>query len=584
MPKRIPNTVMRNGVYHFKKRVPVSCRDSEVFGGKEFVQRSLGTASYDIALRRMSASLRDFDESIRLAEASLRREGVESPSLDPTSTKRTRSADELISDEVIFFHARRHRDAIVRNDARYRENAGASLNGLDAEWLNEWDGSILEQHMASHYESLTKRDVRVVRDYAVSILDREGFERPEEHPQFVAVCNRLIEAEIDAYRTIFDHHRKGRHNPPPEREWLRHAPESHPIRDSTSFSDVFEAFEKTIECGADWSKKIKLAVETFAERHGDLPVERVEKAHVRQWVEFLLTREAYATQRKDHSERVSRISASTIRGSYLAALRRLLHHAVLMGVIETNPAEGVKVPGGRNQSSRSRAPFSRSELNKLLREPIFTGCKSNVLINQPGQVLLNDHRYWAPLLALFTGARASEIAQLTLDRVHLDGRFPFFEIDADEDDENGSIKTQAAHRIVPVHPKLIELGLPDYVCSLVESDERRLFPEWKRSKTKRYSDCRSQRNFNEKICPRIADGSRPPSFHSFRHFMKGELARNEVPLQMQNFILGHEQTGMDRTYLHQPNAEDLTPFIQRLKFEGIELEHLLPENRKAKKS
>jgi integrase len=587
MPKKIPNTIVRNGVYQFKKRVPEALRTTLVFGGKQFVQRSLQTGSYEAALRRVNEALREYDEKVRLAELELLG-GVARAEAKDAKRRRPKLMDQsaLIPSEVVLYRARRLWSALIANDASYRRAASRDPDGLASQWLEEWDENRLGGDNIPTYRALERRDYRVVMDDVRSAMSHEGIDDPDRHPQFEDFCEKFLEATIDAYEVITSFHQKGQLEPPPIREWLRDAPEKHPVRETMKLRDLLDRYSGTIDFSADWSKKLRLAVDSFIQLNGDLPVQKVKPAHVRSWIESLLKQEAYHGHRADRSknEPKRKLSPATVRDGYLAALRRLFAHAVLIGEIEHNPAERIKVPQPKAKGGRPRRPFTKAELNALFKLPVFTGCKSAIRINQPGSLLLDDHRFWAPLIALFTGARASEIAQLTMDHVKEKSAHPYFRIDLDPDDADSSLKTVAAYRLVPIHPQLLELGFGEYVRRIKAEGSARLFPHWKRASNKRYSDSRSQRNFNEKVCKAVAEHEPTPSFHSFRHFMKGEMMRQGIPTQVQNFLLGHEQSGMDRTYLHQPSVEELTPHVNALKFDGIDLDHLLPENRKARKS
>ncbi|WP_205665271.1 site-specific integrase, partial [Caldimonas tepidiphila] len=93
-----------------------------------------------------------------------------------------------------------------------------------------------------------------------------------------------------------------------------------------------------------------------------------------------------------------------------------------------------------------------------------------------------DWKYWIDPLRLYTGARVSEISQLyTNDIVEVDG-VPCFSFvndiltDDDEESDTGGfmskaqtleeyrrLKNRASRRIIPIHPKLIELGFLEWV-------------------------------------------------------------------------------------------------------------------------
>src|SRR3546814_19619741 len=111
-----------------------------------------------------------------------------------------------------------------------------------------------------------------------------------------------------------------------------------------------------------------------------------------------------------------------------------------------------------------------SELKELFETPIFTGCLSDDRRTLPGKLILKDSFYWVPLVSAFAGARLEEICQLTLsDIVQVDDTW-CIRVSDEEDDQ--AAKTDAALRLIPLHPTLIKLGLVER-----RSEERRVGKE-----------------------------------------------------------------------------------------------------------
>ena len=74
------------------------------------------------------------------------------------------------------------------------------------------------------------------------------------------------------------------------------------------------------------------------------------------------------------------------------------------------------------------------------------------------------------------GARLNEIAQIHFaDIREVDGLWCF---DLNDDDDTKKLKTDASRRLVPMHSRLIELGMLDYVQTLRASGAQKLFPDF----------------------------------------------------------------------------------------------------------
>ena len=74
----------------------------------------------------------------------------------------------------------------------------------------------------------------------------------------------------------------------------------------------------------------------------------------------------------------------------------------------------------------------------------------------------NPDYYWVVNIAAYTGARLREIVQLTINDLELKDNIWCFSFNK----RNGEkIKNLSSCRHVPVHPKLLEFGLLDYLAS-----------------------------------------------------------------------------------------------------------------------
>lgn len=177
--------------------------------------------------------------------------------------------------------------------------------------------------------------------------------------------------------------------------------------------------------------------------------------------------------------------------------------------IMVNPFEGLKVIEKKKNIAEGRKAYTPAQLKELFK-----------LANNYGK---NDRRYWLIMLGRYTGARMNEICQLkpkdiTREAIHIRGEV---------------LKTANSKRIIPTHPKLIELGLLDWVASCKEA---RLFHEWKIVKgsfSHAASRWFSRNNPFDKSKPDYVD------FHSLRHTVATELKNAGIASQYTAQILGH---------------------------------------------
>lgn len=146
--------------------------------------------------------------------------------------------------------------------------------------------------------------------------------------------------------------------------------------------------------------------------------------------------------------------------------------------------------------------------------------------------------YWLPLIALFMGARREEIGQLRVCDVK---RVPYIDdaeqrqevwcIDItdtpDDDALPNQIKNEASNRLVPLHPKLIELGFIEYVEKLPDQAGR-VFPDLKPIGIgQKLTDKWGQWFSRYKVACGITDKAKV--FHSFRHTWKTHAVDAGIP-------------------------------------------------------
>lgn len=221
--------------------------------------------------------------------------------------------------------------------------------------------------------------------------------------------------------------------------------------------------------------------------------------------------------------------------SYISIYQSFFDWAAKNGHTEANPFEGMRVLAGRKDNKEQRQAFKPEALQAVY---------SELTQNKLGLVKKSSHK-WATLIGMFSGARLNEICQMeAADLQQQDGVWYFNLLDSDDDEgSNKRFKTPAARRRVPVHSRLIELGLHDYHREISGRPTSRMFPDYHYEPKAGYSRSLS-RWFNEVLTPALGIKSKSHVFHGLRHTMVTRLIQAGVEQTVCQSIVGHERKGV----------------------------------------
>jgi len=213
--------------------------------------------------------------------------------------------------------------------------------------------------------------------------------------------------------------------------------------------------------------------------------------------------------------------------------------AALLG-LKHEPKGGVKPQPLAEAESDGYVAFSRQEIALLVESDDFLAYAA-----------ARPARYWITLIGLLQGPRIAEVAQLRPDDFTVVAELQCMRITARSRDSSGHeldelgkpipatrLKTEASRRILPIHPKLIELGLLDFVQQRRKENKTFLF-DLKWQPRGGYGHGPSKDFGKLSKCVGVWK-RREKVFHSFRSALAQQLEETGLDSQLIDRVLGHE--------------------------------------------
>ena len=223
---------------------------------------------------------------------------------------------------------------------------------------------------------------------------------------------------------------------------------------------------------------------------------------------------------------VAKLHPLTIN-KYLQTYGGLFNWAVRNGRCASNPFEGLSVRTNKANRAAPREPFDDEQLQSILLAVVAkTSAKE-------------EHHKWGTLIAIHTGARLNEVAQLHLEDIRQVDDIWCFDINQ-KDGTTKRLKNAASKRVVPIHPKLLDYGFMEYFDRMkARRGNARLFPQLTYSKSDGYGR-NLGRWVNESLLPDLNIKTDQLTFHSLRHTMVRKLVAADVSQAHIMAIVGHE--------------------------------------------
>ncbi|MFC2968606.1 tyrosine-type recombinase/integrase [Acidimangrovimonas pyrenivorans] len=303
----------------------------------------------------------------------------------------------------------------------------------------------------------------------------------------------------------------------------------------------FEELKRTDAVATKTESDKRDALALLSEITGDKPLTYMTKADAQKVKAVLFklpknrrrspkTRDLSLTSMLD-VKGVERISTRTTN-VYIGNMQSFFTWAVNNGYAENNIFAGLRVKRAAKTTEEGRKAFSAEELQLMF---------SHLTSDNSDLVRKTVHK-WPTLIAMFTGMRLNEVAQLEVRDIELNGDIWCINVTADGTSKK-RLKNSASKRRVPVHERLFACGFLDFHSEQKPKGHPRLFPELTYSD---HNGCGRNigRWFNERFLLELGLGGRGYVFHCLRHTMITRLAQADVEEPMVKALAGHSQSGV----------------------------------------
>ena len=532
---RPPYLHKRGKVYYFKRKIPSAI--AEAFRpATEQVWKSLETEDFEAALAALPGPVAAFETIAALA-----RQGKNPAHLRASQIRRrgegtTKYLLEAHIPSLLAVYAYAH----LSTDDEEREGTTKAERIVR---LAEFEVQ-LEQLL----DQVAAEDRTAVQEVARCLLSGERLIAPPNCNALKELEIQLLAADIDILGIQCDRLRGKVHRTPG-------APPPRP-REMKTLLDVHARWEEgqTIQRTIDSYRGFVAEFEAVARA---LPVASIELKH--------------AEALRDHLHDQGLAKETIV--NYLGGLATLIRSGQSKGVVPKgpNPFEGVDMDMlPARLASEERRGFEISELRLFFNTELYASA-----YRPTGQTA--EAAYWAPLVALFTGARIEEISQARMEDVQkINGAWAirFANLDPEQ-----KLKTLSSFRHVPLHEELIKCGFLSFIARQKLAGCKRLFPALtNNNKNGTFSNALTK--FLSRYLDRTGLDDDRLVFHSFRFSFKQQCVLCGIEDSTHDALTGHwvSKSQAGRGYLKEERRQypfpPLGKAIKRLQFGELDLSHL----------
>ena len=338
------------------------------------------------------------------------------------------------------------------------------------------------------------------------------------------------------------------------------------LEDQKSLKDAFEIFETNTKRADKWSPDTQRLVTgvkklLFLYFKEDTPVYRITRDNLLEFRDLLYkipTKLAQKSRYKDKSlsqilklgEKDDKLSEPTIQ-KYMIRVIQFFSYCFDSGYISKSITAKMNVKIDIDPSERAVLPYEASEARKIFE--IVTSIKQSG--KSPSSRIEASELYYVTMIAAYSGMRIKEITQLHKEDIVLKDGIYCFNINTND---GKTTKTKNSIRFVPIHSKLIDLGLLEYVNSKKSGNIFKV-------SNKDFSEI-----FRSQIQRKFIDKDSKKTFYSFRHYFIDYLVQREVEANLIAQIVGHEKQYkiLLNTYAKPINANTLKSKVEIVSYEN----------------
>lgn len=295
---------------------------------------------------------------------------------------------------------------------------------------------------------------------------------------------------------------------------------------------------------------------------GDKPVAEITSNDCRSFLQEIQYWPKHATKRPEYMNLSIRHAIAKAKAAdeprpaqntlnkYRQRLSVFFHFLMDNQKIGRNPLTGIATPAKFDVEDETGRAFTQEELDTIFEPSAFKAWAEG-----------HPHRWWAPMVGLYTGARVTEVCQLYVDDIATEHGIAGFHIRKIQPGQK--LKTRASLRFVPIAKALLDAGLLEYVEDVRKAGHKRLFPHLPNNDGTGFGKQMSRR-FSTYIKGRgVSD--KGMGFHAFRHTFSTRLDRAGVPHGTIAKITGHQIEGgvLPKFYIDSPTLPERVLAVEK---------------------